>query len=124
LFYHLSLRVDPETKSIAGSNLVRFRMLADGNHIQLDLTPELTLESITLGGKPLTYTRDQRAIYLDFPRKLKKGEVAEVVIHYSGHPVTQGRFGCFSFDKDKEGKPWITTACEEEGASIWWPNKD
>jgi aminopeptidase N len=39
-------------------------------------------------------------------------------------PVTQGRFGCFSFDKDKEGKPWITTACEGEGASVWWPNKD
>ena len=26
--------------------------------------------------------------------------------------------------KDKEDKPWITTACEGEGASVWWPNKD
>jgi aminopeptidase N len=47
-----------------------------------------------------------------------------VTVAYSGRPVTQGRFGCFSFDKDKEGKPWITTACEGEGPSIWWPNKD
>ncbi len=124
LFYQLRLRVDPEAKSIAGTNLVRFRMLADGSRIQLDLTPELTLDSITFQGKPLTYTRDQRAIYLDLPRTLKKGEVGEVTVAYHGHPVTQGRFGCFSFDKDKQGKPWITTACEGEGASVWWPNKD
>jgi aminopeptidase N len=124
LFYRLRLLVDPEAKTIAGTNLVRFRMLADGKRIQLDLTPELTLDSIDFQGKPLTYTRELRAIYIDFPRVLKKGELAEVTVAYHGHPVTQGRFGCFSFDKDKEGKPWITTACEGEGASVWWPNKD
>ena len=39
LFYHLKLRVDPVAKTIAGTNLVRFRMLADGRCIQLELTP-------------------------------------------------------------------------------------
>jgi aminopeptidase N len=124
LFYHLTLRVDPEAKTIAGTNAVRFRMLTDGRKIQLELTPELTLGSITFEGKPLTYTREERSLFVEFPRVLKKGEVEEVTVAYSGKPVTQGRFGCFSFDKDKEGKPWITTACEGEGASVWWPNKD
>jgi aminopeptidase N len=63
-------------------------------------------------------------LYVDFPRELKTGQVKEVTVAYHGQPVTQGRFGCFSFDKDKEGKPWITTACEGEGPSVWWPNKD
>ena len=124
LFYHLKLRVDPATKSITGSNLVRFRMLQDGQKIQLELTPELTLDSITWQGKPLTYTRQQRSLFIEFPQVLPKGSTQEITVAYHGHPVTQGRFGCFSFDKDKEGKPWITTACEEEGASVWWPNKD
>jgi aminopeptidase N len=124
LFYHLKLRVDPAAKSISGTNLVRFRMLADGRCIQLELTPELTLDSITFRGRPLPYTRQERSLFLDFPRTLRKGEFAEVMIAYHGHPVTQGRFGCFSFDKDAEGKPWITTACEGEGPSVWWPNKD
>jgi aminopeptidase N len=124
LFYHLTLRVDSEKKTIAGTNVVRFRMLEDGRKIQLELTPELTLTGITFEGKTLTYTREERTLYVEFPRLLKKGEVDEVVVAYSGQPVTQGRFGCFSFDKDKEGKPWITTACEGEGASVWWPNKD
>ena len=124
LFYHLTLRVDPDQKTIAGTNVVRFRMLQDGRKIQLELTPELTLASITFEGKPLTYTRAERTLFVVFPRVLKKGEVDEVTVAYAGRPVTQGRFGCFSFDKDKEGKPWITTACEGEGASVWWPNKD
>jgi aminopeptidase N len=124
LFYHLTLRVDPEKKTIAGTNVVRFRMVEDGRKIQLELTPELTLESIKFEGKVLTYTREERTLFVEFPRLLKKGEVDEVAVAYSGQPVTQGRFGCFSFDKDKGGKPWITTACEGEGASVWWPNKD
>jgi aminopeptidase N len=29
-----------------------------------------------------------------------------------------------AFATDPSGRPWITTACEGQGASIWWPNKD
>jgi aminopeptidase N len=35
-----------------------------------------------------------------------------------------GRFGGFVFRKDPQGRPLVNTACEEEGASVWWPNKD
>jgi aminopeptidase N len=124
LFYHLDVRVDPEAKSIAGTNTVRFRMLADGQRIQLELTPQLNIDSIKLGEKTLQYTREERTVWIDFPETLHKGQVYEIAFAYSGKPVTQGRFGCFSFDKDKEGKPWVTTACEGEGPSVWWPNKD
>jgi aminopeptidase N len=124
LFYGLTIRVDPEAKTIRGTNRIRFRMLADGTRIQLELTPELTIDGITLDGKALKYTREERTVWVDFPETLRKGKTYEIAFAYSGSPVRQGRFGCFSFDKDKEGKPWVTTACEEEGASVWWPNKD
>jgi aminopeptidase N len=124
LFYKLVLRVDPEAKTIKGSNNVRFKMLADGTRIQLELSQDLGIDGITWAGKTLKYTREERTIWIDFPDTLRKGKTYEISVAYSGTPKTQGRFGCFSFDKDKEGKPWITTACEEEGASIWWPNKD
>jgi aminopeptidase N len=124
LFYHLDVRVDPEQKTIAGTNTIRFRMLADGKRIQLDLTPQLAVDSIKLQGKVLKYTREERTVWVDFPQTLHKGSVYEVVFAYSGKPVEQGRFGCFTFNKDVAGKPWITTACEGEGASVWWPNKD
>ena len=28
------------------------------------------------------------------------------------------------FAKDSLGNPWVATACQGIGASIWWPNKD
>ncbi|MDQ2925790.1 MAG: M1 family metallopeptidase [Acidobacteriota bacterium] len=124
LFYHLDIRVDPERKTIAGTNTIRFRMLADGTRIQLDLTPQLAVDSIKLKGEALKYTREERTVWVDFPRTLRKGRTYEIVFAYSGKPVEQGRFGCLTFNKDAAGKPWITTACEEEGASVWWPNKD
>ncbi|HEY4357646.1 MAG TPA: M1 family metallopeptidase [Acidobacteriaceae bacterium] len=124
LYYHLDIKVDPETKSVSGTNTVRFRMLQDGTRIQLELAQAMNIDSIKLGEDTLKYTREERTVWIDFPKTLHKGKVYEIAFAYSGKPVTQGRFGCFSFDKDKEGKPWITTACEGEGPSVWWPNKD
>ncbi|MDE1161023.1 MAG: M1 family metallopeptidase [Acidobacteriaceae bacterium] len=124
LSYKLDVRVDPVAQTIKGVNTVRFRMLKDGSRIQLDLTPELAVDSATMDGKALKVSRDLRAVFIDTPEAMRKGKVYAVAVAWSGKPVKQGRFGCFSFDKDKEGKPWITTACEEEGASTWWPNKD
>src|SRR5262249_49492901 len=34
------------------------------------------------------------------------------------------RFGGIAFRKDPAGRDWINTACEDVGASYWWPNKD
>jgi aminopeptidase N len=72
----------------------------------------------------LKYTRDSGAVLVDFPQILKAGRAYTIVFYYSGTPQTIGRFGGFTFGKDPAGRPWIFTACEGEGASIWWPNKD
>lgn len=73
---------------------------------------------------PLNYKRDSGAVFVDFPETLKTGRVYEIDFYYSGTPQQIGRFGGFTFGKDPAGRPWIFTACEGEGASIWWPNKD
>jgi aminopeptidase N len=126
LYYHLDVRVNPVAKTIAGSNTVRFRMLADGSRIQLDLTETLAVDSIRLAGtkRPLTYTRDSGAVFIDFPETLSAGQIYEIVFAYHGAPVAKGRFGGMSFEQDAAARPWIFTACEDDGSSIWWPSKD
>jgi aminopeptidase N len=124
LSYHLDVRVDPVKQTISGKNTIRFRMLTDGNRIQLDLNDTLQIDKILLGTKDLKYGRDSGAVFVDFPEVLKKGQEYSIDFYYSGHPLTTGRFGDFTFGKDPEGKPWIFTSCEDDGASIWWPNKD
>ncbi|HUY95710.1 MAG TPA: M1 family metallopeptidase, partial [Terracidiphilus sp.] len=124
LYYHLDIRVDPDQKTIGGKNTIRFRMLKDGTRIQLDLTDKLNIDKILWHDQPLKYERDTGAVFIDFPRTLKTGEVVTIEFYYSGHPPEVGRFGAFTFKKDAAGHTWINTACEGTGASIWWPDKD
>src|SRR5678815_721099 len=124
LFYHLDVRVDPIRKTITGRNSIRFRMLADDTRIQLELNPDLTIDRIVLDGAPLKYQRDLSTVYVDFPDRLRLGRTYSIDFYYSGMPREQGRFGGMAFRNDPAGRPWITTAAEDEGASSWWPNKD
>ena len=124
LSYHLDVRVDPAKKSIGGVNTIRFKMLEDDTRIQLDLYANLTVEKILLGTRSLKYDRELNTVWVDFPETLRAGRTYAIEFHYSGVPREQGRFGGMAFATDPAGRPWITTACEGQGASIWWPNKD
>jgi aminopeptidase N len=124
LFYHLDVRVDPERKYLSGKNTIRFKMLRDDTRIQIDLTSALNVDKILMGTVTLKYAREERAVFIDFPETLRAGRVYEIEFHYSGNPVEVGRFGGITFRKDSAGHYWVNTACEEEGASVWWPNKD
>jgi len=124
LYYHLDVRVDPVAKTIAGMNTVRFKMLADGTRIQLDLSEILVVEKIMLGKEELVYTRDSGAVFIDFPRTLHAGQTYSIDFYYSGAPKAKGRFGGMSFETDPMGRPWIFTADEDDGCNIYWPCKD
>jgi aminopeptidase N len=124
LYYHLDIRVDPDKQFVRGSNTIRFRMLKDGTRIQLDLRETLNIDKILYGASPLKYERDSGAVFIDFPETLQAGRVYTIEFYYSGHPEETGRFGGMTFKKDPSGHVWINTACEETGASMWWPDKD
>jgi aminopeptidase N len=124
LFYHLDIRIDPAKKLVSGKNAIRFKMLQDDTRIQIDLAEVLNVDKILLDSTPLHYERDSGAVFVDFPYTLRSGQVYTIDFYYSGTPVQMGRFGGFTFGTAPSGHPWIYTACEGIGASIWWPNKD
>lgn len=124
LHYALTVRVNPDTKTLSGNNHIRFRMLNDDTRIRLDLYANLSVDKILLDTTPLTFTRELNAVFIDFPSTLRKGRTYTIDFHYSGTPLETGRFGGIAFRKDPAGRHWINTACEGEGSSIWWPSKD
>src|SRR5262245_56608582 len=137
LYYHLDVRVDPEAKTIGGKNTIRFKMLKDDTRIQLDLFANLNVDKILFlgsvgasgstgvsGSAPLVYYRQLNTVFVDFPQTLKTGQTYAIDFYYSGTPLQSGRFGGFTFGTDPQGRPWIYTACEGQGAASWWPNKD
>jgi len=124
VYYHLDVRVDPRQRSIAGKNSIRFKMLKDDTRIQLELYANLNIDRIVMGTTTLAAARDHNTVYVDFPITLKAGREYSVDFYYSGQPREIGRFGGMTFRTDSAGNPWINTACEGEGAALWWPNKD
>lgn len=122
--YDLAVRIEPDRKFISGINTIRFRMLAADTRLQLDLHANLEVDRITFNGSALRYTRELNAVFVDFPTTLEANHTYEIAFAYSGFPRETGRFGGLAFRKDPAGRHWITTACEDVGASAWWPTKD
>lgn len=125
-YYHLKVQVYPETKSIAGSNTIRYKVLKPGQKMQIDLRKPMKITKAQQNGKDLKFNREGHVYWVDLPAQTK-GKTAEVVVFFEGTPPVARRApwdGGFVWKRDKNNKHFITEACQGEGASLWWPGKD
>jgi aminopeptidase N len=126
-YYHLDVKFDIDNKFISGSNQFKFTATQDFTKLQFDLFDNLKVEKVVYKGKELPYTREFNAVFVTFPQTIAKGSHDEFTVYYSGNPIVAKNApwdGGVVYAKDTTGKPWVATACEGVGASIWWPNKD
>ncbi|HSW31312.1 MAG TPA: M1 family metallopeptidase [Longimicrobiales bacterium] len=126
-FYDLHVRVSPADSSITGWNGITYRVLRPGQELQIDLQPPLEVDSMVLGRTKLEYRRDGNAFFVRLPAPQSPGEVHTVTVHYGGKPAVAVRppwDGGFIWKQDARGNPWVATANQGLGASVWWPNKD
>jgi len=126
-YYHLDVKVNIDQRFISGSNQFKFTATEDFAKLQFDLFANLNVDKVVYKGKTLPYTREANAVFVTFPQPIAKGSKDEFTVYYSGKPtvaVNAPWDGGLVFKKDSLGKPWVATACEGIGASIWWPNKD
>jgi aminopeptidase N len=126
-YYHLDVKIDIDKQAISGSNEFRFTAKDDFTKLQFDLFSNLKVDRIVYEGKELPYTREFNAVFVTFPKQIKKAAKEKFTVFYSGSPViakTPPWDGGFIYSKDKDGDPWVSVACQGLGASSWWPNKD
>jgi aminopeptidase N len=125
--YHLDITIDPEKRFISGSNTISFKTTENTSKIQIDLFANMKVDSILQDKKQLKYTREFNAVFIDFPKELKKNKNCEIKFYYSGNPIVAKNApwdGGFVFKKDAADKPWIGVAVQGTGASLWYPVKD
>ncbi len=123
--YALELEVDPDKKRIRGWLTMVATVTADSPAIALDLDQRLRVEEVELNRKRITATHQAGRIGIAFP--FKNASEISVRIRYGGEPRQAPNppwNGGFTWDKTKDGKPWIATSCQAEGADLWWPCKD
>jgi len=126
-FYDLHVRVSLADSSVKGWNAITYRVLQPSRDMQIDLQQPLEIDSIVQDGRKLTYRRDGSAFFVTLRANQRAGETRAITVWYHGKPHVGRRLpwdGGFTFARDSLGQPWIATANEGVGASIWWPNKD
>jgi aminopeptidase N len=126
-YYHLDVKLDVARKFISGANLFRFTATRDFTRLQFDLFANLVVGRVLYKGKALPFTREANAVFVTFPQTIKQGSREEFTVEYSGQPTIAKKApwdGGLVFAQDAAGKPFVASACQGVGASIWWPCKD
>lgn len=127
LHYHLDIEVVPNQKYLSGKNTIQYQVNRPHQLMQIDLQEPLQIDKVLQNGKELSFYREGSAYFISLKKKQRKNKTEKIEIYYSGHPHQAKNApwdGGVVFTQDKNGNPFIATACQGIGASIWWPNKD
>lgn len=125
--YDLKIEVDPEARTIEGTNEITFIPVSPGRRLQIDLQAPLQIEWVKSGGRELKFVREGNAYFVEFDNDLKVGTASSIIVKYGGEPIVAENppwSGGVSWQKDIKGNHFIATSCQGIGASVWWPNKD
>jgi aminopeptidase N len=126
-FYDLHVAVSIGDSTISGWNGISYRVLKPGQTMQIDLQEPLVADSMIQDGRRLTFRRDSNAFFVSLVTPQRAGAVHTVTVYYHGKPRAARRppwDGGLIWRVDSAGHPWVATANEGLGASVWWPNKD
>ncbi|MBN9379652.1 MAG: M1 family metallopeptidase [Chitinophagaceae bacterium] len=127
LFYDLDIAVQPERKSISGTNVIRFKALRTFDRMQIDLFANMHIKKIVFHDRELSYTREDNAVFIQWPQPVQAGSQEEITVHYEGTPrepeIDMNKGGWFWL-WNRGGTMWIETVSQGVGASLWWPCKD
>ena len=95
--------------------------------MQIDLQNPLKLTSAVQSDRVLNFTREGNVYWIELEEKQEIGKIYSVVLTYGGKPRISERppwSGGIIWSKDINGLPFIASACQGDGASLWWPCKD
>ncbi|GEQ85934.1 peptidase M1 [Patiriisocius marinistellae] len=125
--YKLEIEVFPTKKEIEGTNTITYLVSEVEKVIQIDLQTPMKIDKVTQNGKKLKFKSKGNAHFIKLKEKQKIGDTNTLVIKFSGEPTEAANApwdGGFSWKKDSNGNPFIATANQGIGASVWWPVKD
>jgi aminopeptidase N len=126
-FYDLHVRVMPADSTIRGHNAIGYRVLRPATEMQIDLQAPLVVDSVVQDGVRLRVRQDGNAHFVTLRAPQRAGAAKSITAYYHGKPVAARNppwDGGLIWKADSLGQPFIATANQGIGASIWWPNKD
>ncbi len=128
LRYDISIKPDAEEKSIAGVNVIKYKVVKSDHPLimQIDLQKPMKIDSIYLNGLRMDFKSDGNAWFIPVSPQ-KRSSVSSLKVYFHGIPheaVYPPWDGGWIWRKDSLGNPWMSVACQGIGASLWYPCKE
>lgn len=129
LHYTIAVTPDEGTRTISGSNTIRYKVVSDSYpaFMQIDLQYPMEIDSVLYNHqRPMRFTREGNVWHVQAPKQ-RKESVGEIVIYFHGQPkaaIKPPWDGGWIWSKDVQNRSWMSVACQGLGASVWYPCKD
>ena len=147
--YHLQVAVDIEARAFSGLNRMQYRVresldqqtarltkrsgvnAADvdaalkAGRLQIDLQAPMCLVSAEQEGRILNVEQEGSAWFISGVSN--DPGVHAIDLRFEGQPVVAANppwDGGITWQEDSAGRPFVASANQGIGASVWWPNKD
>ncbi len=120
-YYDLQLTVLPAEKALIGSNKIYLKRGTTDSIISINLYDHFTVDSVRANGKSVNFEHTSNIIEL---ANDTKSIVNLIDVYYHGKPIVAKNApweGGFVWETTNDSTPWIATACQNLGASSWWP---
>ncbi|TDM00435.1 MAG: peptidase M1 [Flavobacteriaceae bacterium] len=126
--YALEIEVLVDQRKIVGKNTISYAVLPGVENtgiMQIDLQTPMEITKITDGeGNSLKFTQEPDS-YLVEVKNVSKD--SKLVVYFQGIPKVAPKApweGGFTWARDRTGATFVSTSCQGEGSSLWWPGKD
>ena len=127
LHYNLWVKVDIQNKSISGKNNILFERKKQGVSMQIDLQQPMKIDSAFYRGTKVVAKYKDSVYYFELINQDAGSALDSLLIFYSGKPkeaLNPPWDGGWIWSNDDENNPFISVACQNLGASVWFPCKD
>lgn len=134
LRYEIQVTPNYSAKTIQGTNRITISILKAGSTLQLDLQEPMIIDEVNIismvaknsNMRNLAVKHEGNAWFVTMPSfPVQSEQTLEVVFHGKPREAVRAPWdGGWIWGKDKQGRPWMTVACQGLGASVWYPCKD
>jgi aminopeptidase N len=131
-FVDVDVEVFPEEQSIRAEVETHFEAVHPVERVVLDLDNRLTVEAVWIVDEDgswleVPFAHDAGQLGVVLRGTLQPGERGRVRVRYGGAPKVATNppwVGGFTWAETEDGRPWIATSVQVDGADLWMPVKD
>lgn len=125
--YDLAVAIDPEARTLAGSNKATVETVAALDAFEIQLDGHLDVATAAVDGAPATFTHHDGLVTVALAAPWGAGERHAVELAYGGRPKVAARppwLDGLVWEETPSGRPWLGVTVQADGADDWWPAKD